>query len=90
MSNDQAMRRLTKWNVESSQPVRFDVAEQLKAELDEALARLRKANAALKQQREKSRQLAKAGDEMAKWFPFSSTHMKRVVEQWNEAKRARR
>lgn len=30
-----------------------------------------------------------AGDEMAKWFPFSSTHMKRVVGEWTEARRVK-
>ena len=30
-----------------------------------------------------------AGDEMAKWFPFSSTHMKRVVGEWIEVRRAK-
>lgn len=126
------MSRLTKWNVESGQPVRLDVALQLKAELDEALARLGKARAALQGAKwgqdvvisqlrdeiarlraggcardQKTTQfcaeavelereleawkayaggLEGAGDEMAKWFPFSSTHMKRVVGEWAEAR----
>lgn len=43
------MSRLTKWNAESGQPVRLDVALQLKAELDEALARLEEENRELAQ-----------------------------------------
>lgn len=39
--------------------------------------------------REYARKLERAGDEMAKWFPFSSTHMKRVVGAWTEVRRAK-
>jgi len=39
--------------------------------------------------REYARKLERAGDEMAKWFPFSSTHMKRVVGEWIEVRRAK-
>lgn len=36
--------------------------------------------------RERVKALEKAGDEMAKWFPFSSPRRERVVGEWTEAK----
>lgn len=39
--------------------------------------------------RERVKALEKAGDEMAKWFPFSSTHMNRVVGNWTDVRRAK-
>ena len=33
-----------------------------------------------------AKRLEEAGDEMAKWFPFSSTRMKRVVGEWAAAR----
>lgn len=54
-----------------------------------AVATLKRDLEELARLRERVNALEKAGDEMAKWFPFSSTHMKRVVGEWTEVRRAK-